>query len=107
MINTCGWIDGDGFDLLLWSIDKMEVDYVLVIDNDRLYSDLTTNYEQKNKNLKIIKLQKSGGVRKNVILTRLFFSFSFFTFFSFFFFLTKQLRFFFFMWKCTVVGCCI
>jgi polyribonucleotide 5'-hydroxyl-kinase len=62
VINTCGWIDGEGYELLLASIDKTEADFVLVIDNERLYSDLSQVYAKRNPNVRVMKLMKSGGV---------------------------------------------
>lgn len=39
-MNTCGWIDGVGYDLLRHAIDASRTNIVLVLDNERLYSDL-------------------------------------------------------------------
>jgi polyribonucleotide 5'-hydroxyl-kinase len=64
-VNTCGWVEGVGYELLLHSIDVFTVDVVLVIDHERLYSDLTTDVKTKLKsqrNIEIVKLPKSGGV---------------------------------------------
>jgi polyribonucleotide 5'-hydroxyl-kinase len=62
IINTCGWVDGLGYELLLHSINTLQADIVLVIDHERLYSDLTQNYKASTPNVKVIKLAKSGGV---------------------------------------------
>jgi len=65
IVNTCGWVEGVGYELLLHSIDVFTVDVVLVIDHERLYSDLTTDVKTKLKsqrNIEIVKLPKSGGV---------------------------------------------
>ncbi len=35
IVNTCGWIDGMGYELLVHVITAFEADMVLVIDNDR------------------------------------------------------------------------
>jgi len=60
VINTCGWVDGVGYELLLYAIDALNADIVCVIDHERLFSDLTRNYGGKN--VRVLKLQKSGGV---------------------------------------------
>lgn len=60
IINTCGWVDGVGYELLIYAIDTLNADIVLVLDQDRLYSDLTEAY--KGKSVQLVKLQKSGGV---------------------------------------------
>jgi polyribonucleotide 5'-hydroxyl-kinase len=60
IINTCGWVDGLGYELLLYSINTFQVDIVLVIDHERLFSDLKQEYT--NKNIRVMKLMKSGGV---------------------------------------------
>jgi len=61
VINTCGWVDGLGYQLLLDAIDAMKVDYVAVIDHERLYNDLTQAYSSSS-NIHVLKLVKSGGV---------------------------------------------
>jgi len=58
-INTCGWIDGVGYELLVHAINSFGADLVLVLDQERLFSDLTREYGSK---LKVMKLAKSGGV---------------------------------------------
>ena len=76
-VNTMGWIDGDGYDLLLHAIEKFSIDVVLVVGHDRLYSQLSTScrnvplapapgasasggdYPQP---IQVVKLPKSGGV---------------------------------------------
>jgi polyribonucleotide 5'-hydroxyl-kinase len=75
IINTCGWIDGLGYDILKYAIEATRADLVLVLDNERLYSDLTQDFVNARQtalasasthNLKspldVIKLNKSGGV---------------------------------------------
>ncbi|KAG7385740.1 Cleavage polyadenylation factor subunit clp1 [Phytophthora pseudosyringae] len=65
VINTCGWVDGTGFDLLVHAIQDFEVDVVLVIGQDRLYSRLQSALTGANANgvdRSIVKLSRSGGV---------------------------------------------
>jgi len=59
VINTCGWVDGLGYELLIYSITALAANIVLVIDHERLYNDLL---KQFGKNVKVVKLAKSGGV---------------------------------------------
>jgi polyribonucleotide 5'-hydroxyl-kinase len=60
VINTCGWVDGLGYELLIYSITTLAANIVLVIDHERLYNDLLKEFG--NKNVKVVKLAKSGGV---------------------------------------------
>lgn len=64
IINTGGWVDGLGYDLLVESIQTFEADVVLVIGQDRLYSRLQSSLVSNgaNPNLSIVKLARSGGV---------------------------------------------
>lgn len=45
IINTMGWIDGLGYDLLLHSIKALKADTVLVVGNEKLYSQLSRHFE--------------------------------------------------------------
>jgi polyribonucleotide 5'-hydroxyl-kinase len=58
IINTHGWVDGPGFELLTHAIVATQADTLLVIDSDRLYADLSSRFPDR----KIIKLRKSAGV---------------------------------------------
>jgi len=60
IINTCGWVDGEGYDLLVKAIEALRVDIVLVLGDERLSSMLSSDVGGGNIN--IVKLQKSGGV---------------------------------------------
>ncbi|KAM9977165.1 hypothetical protein ACTFIR_011021 [Dictyostelium discoideum] len=60
--NTCGWIDGLGYKILLQNIDVFKANLIIVMDNEKLYSDISSHYSQKDNSIKIIKLPKSGGV---------------------------------------------
>ncbi|CAH0486556.1 unnamed protein product [Peronospora farinosa] len=65
VINTCGWVDGAGFDLLVHAIKDFEVDVVLVIGQDRLYSRLQstlTGVHANGVDRSIVKLSRSDGV---------------------------------------------
>jgi polyribonucleotide 5'-hydroxyl-kinase len=65
IINTCGWVDGLGYELLLYSINTLLADVVLVIDHERLYNDLLKEYQGKH--VKVVKLSKSGGVHHGIL----------------------------------------
>ena len=43
VINTMGWIEGLGYDLLLHAIDALKADVVLVVGQERLYNQLKTH----------------------------------------------------------------
>ena len=65
IVNTNGWIQDEGFQLLLHTVEVMEINVVLIMGHDRLYS-LMTNHFKKNPPVdgappKIIKLPRSGG----------------------------------------------
>eukprot|EP00299_Pterocystis_sp_00344_P014346 c70_g1_i2.p1 GENE.c70_g1_i2~~c70_g1_i2.p1 ORF type:complete len:298 (-),score=69.87 c70_g1_i2:539-1354(-) len=60
VVNTCGWVEGDGFALLLDAIKAFHVDHVLVIGDDRLQHRLSSSLQ--NENVRIIATPKSGGV---------------------------------------------
>jgi len=59
IINTCGWIKGEGYKQLLNSGKAFEVDVILVLDQERLYNELVRDMPNY---VKIVFLQKSGGV---------------------------------------------
>ena len=61
MINTCGWVDGLGYQLLLYSIQTFQADVIFVLDNERLYNDLLRELKDRPQ-ISVVKLPKSGGV---------------------------------------------
>ncbi|MCL7022590.1 hypothetical protein MKW94_021063 [Papaver nudicaule] len=61
VINTMGWIEGVGYELLLQAIDAFSVTVVLVIGQEKLCSMLKDVLKNKP-NVDVVKLQKSGGV---------------------------------------------
>ena len=40
VVNTCGWVDGLGFELLIHSIKQLAVDIVLVMGHDKFHAQL-------------------------------------------------------------------
>lgn len=61
VINTMGWIEGVGYELLLHAIDAFNADVVLVLGQEKLCSMLKDVLKSKPK-VDVVKLQKSGGV---------------------------------------------
>lgn len=64
LVNTNGYIQDDGYQLLLYILDAMRITVVLVMGHDRLYS-MLSSHVQKLPHLsatKLIKLPRSGGV---------------------------------------------
>lgn len=62
IVNTMGWINGEGYELLLHTIEALHVDVVVVIGHDKLYSDLSRAFKAPTSNVQVVKLPKSGGV---------------------------------------------
>ncbi|XP_022134389.1 protein CLP1 homolog [Momordica charantia] len=61
VINTMGWIEGIGYELLLHAIDTLNANVVLVLGQEKLWSMLKDVLKNKP-NVDVVKLQKSGGV---------------------------------------------
>ncbi|KAI7996013.1 hypothetical protein LOK49_LG11G01660 [Camellia lanceoleosa] len=61
VINTMGWIEGVGYELLLYAIDAFNANVVLVLGQEKLCSMLKDVLKSKP-NIDVVKLQKSGGV---------------------------------------------
>ncbi|XP_065666884.1 protein CLP1 homolog isoform X2 [Hydra vulgaris] len=59
IINTCGWVTGGGFKILMNVVKSFKVDVVLVIDHERVYNDFKTNLGDT---VQCVHLPKSGGV---------------------------------------------
>jgi polyribonucleotide 5'-hydroxyl-kinase len=59
VINTCGWVEGQGYNALVHVAEAFEVDVVLVLDHERLTLDLQRDLP---KTTEIVPLPKSGGV---------------------------------------------
>lgn len=47
IVNTMGWVDGLGYQLLLHAIDVMHANVVIVLGQERLYSQLARSLGQK------------------------------------------------------------
>lgn len=59
IINTCGWVTGSGFKLLLNVVEAFKVDVILVLDQERVYNDFKTKLGDS---VQCVHLPKSGGV---------------------------------------------
>eukprot|EP00112_Aurelia_sp_Birch-Aquarium-sp1_P009417 Seg207.9 transcript_id=Seg207.9/GoldUCD/mRNA.D3Y31 product="Polyribonucleotide 5'-hydroxyl-kinase Clp1" protein_id=Seg207.9/GoldUCD/D3Y31 len=59
IINTCGWVTGEGFKLLIDIAKAFTVDAIVVIDQEKLYNQLKSKVPEK---VKVLHLPKSGGV---------------------------------------------
>jgi len=60
IINTCGWIDGLGYELLAQSARDFNVNTIVSMADEELYKRLNNDFAGKNIN--IIKIQRSSGV---------------------------------------------
>lgn len=61
VINTMGWIEGVGYELLLNAIDTFSANVVLVLGQEKLFS-LLRDVLRNKPDVDVVKLQKSGGV---------------------------------------------
>uniref|UniRef100_A0A0A9W5J4 Protein CLP1 homolog n=1 Tax=Lygus hesperus TaxID=30085 RepID=A0A0A9W5J4_LYGHE len=59
IINTCGWVKNEGYKLLTHAAQALEVDIILVLDQEKLYNELTRDMPRF---VKVVLLPKSGGV---------------------------------------------
>jgi polyribonucleotide 5'-hydroxyl-kinase len=63
VVNTNGWIEEEGYQLVLHTIEVMRINVILVMGHDRLYSMLQSHIQKKTTgSIKVIKLPRSGGV---------------------------------------------
>jgi polyribonucleotide 5'-hydroxyl-kinase len=64
IVNTNGWIQDEGFNLLLHAVTALRINIVLVMGHDRLYSMMKNSIAKTaaSSNIKVIKVPRSGGV---------------------------------------------
>ncbi|KAG0579627.1 hypothetical protein KC19_4G111200 [Ceratodon purpureus] len=62
VINTMGWVEGVGYELLLHAIETLRADTVLVLGQEKLHTMLQTALNARNPAVEVVKLHKSGGV---------------------------------------------
>lgn len=60
IINTGGWVKGEGYQTIKHAAKAFKANVVLVIDQERLYNELVRDIDDKN--TKIVFVPKSGGV---------------------------------------------
>ncbi|KAH9506670.1 Cleavage polyadenylation factor subunit clp1 [Dermatophagoides farinae] len=61
IVNTSGWVQGYGYQSILQAIEHFRIDIVLVLDQERLYSELVRDLKSKQA-IKVLLIPKSGGV---------------------------------------------
>ena len=61
IVNTMGWVDGEGYRLLVHAAKALGVNVVLVLGQDRLHSELDRDLGGSG-GVDVVKLAKSGGV---------------------------------------------
>lgn len=61
-----GWVESLGYELLLHAIETFNVDVVLVLGQERLFSQLSSQFHGRTRpdgsRIDVVKLNKSGGV---------------------------------------------
>ena len=64
IVNTNGWIQNEGFDLLLRTVTALRINVVLIMGHDRLYSMMKNSLSNTDASnaIRIIKVPRSGGV---------------------------------------------
>jgi len=67
IINTCGWVNGAGYKSIVNVAESFEVDVVVVLDHERLYTELKRDLPSF---VKIVHHPKSGGVESRPQLIR-------------------------------------
>ena len=60
VVNTMGWVDGVGLELLLHAKEALKIDHVLVIGQERLFGQLQSKFSGTD--CQVYRMQKSGGV---------------------------------------------
>ncbi|KAG8191312.1 hypothetical protein JTE90_006064 [Oedothorax gibbosus] len=60
IINTGGWVKGEGYQTIKHAAKAFEANYIFVIDQERLYNELVRDIADMN--VKIVFVPKSGGV---------------------------------------------
>lgn len=65
VVNTMGWVDGKGYDLLKQSIRAFRTDVIVVMGTDRLYARLTRDAPRlmpAGTSVSVVNIPRSGGV---------------------------------------------
>lgn len=67
IINTCGWVKGQGYHHLLHATKAFQAGIILVLDQERLYNELLRDVDSS---VKVVFLPKSGGVVERTQISR-------------------------------------
>jgi polyribonucleotide 5'-hydroxyl-kinase len=60
IINTCGWVEKVGYEILKHIVQSLQIDYILVMGDDKLSSLMKKDFSQQN--ISVLTMKKSGGV---------------------------------------------
>lgn len=66
IVNTFGWVDGGGMDVIHHCIKCFNIDVVLVMNHDKLFATLSG---LSNQGITVVKLPTSGGIVRRVNLS--------------------------------------
>lgn len=72
VVNTCGWVEGPGLDVVLHVIKAFSIDIILVMNHDKLYSNLVASVDGVGSKTVVVKLPISGGIVRRVSLLSLY-----------------------------------
>ena len=61
LVNTNGWIQDEGYQLLLHTVSALRINVVLVMGHDRLYSMMKSTLTKQKDDMKVIKMPRSGS----------------------------------------------
>ncbi|RGB29078.1 Pre-mRNA cleavage complex II protein Clp1-domain-containing protein [Rhizophagus diaphanus] len=61
VIDTSGLVDSTGYEIIQHCVDIFNVNIIIVLGHERLYSDMARLYKERN-DVNVVKLSKSGGV---------------------------------------------
>jgi len=62
IVNTCGWVEKLGYDLLKHAARSLQIDHILVMGDDKLSSSFKRDFESSSSPVNVTTLRKSGGV---------------------------------------------
>jgi polyribonucleotide 5'-hydroxyl-kinase len=60
--NTNGWIQDEGYQLLVHAVTALRITVILVLGHDRLYSMMKSALKKQEESIKVVKVPRSGGV---------------------------------------------
>ncbi|PSC75129.1 CLP1-like protein [Micractinium conductrix] len=62
VLNSMGWVVELGYELLKHAVETLKCNVVLVVGDERLYSQLAADLRRSSPNKQVLKLPRSGGV---------------------------------------------